>query len=162
MKDFLDIYIILKDKFSWNSRLYSLFEIQSESCKRSKLGILQHSVTFHLKHSCQIWYPNLTQSSDIRQNSDKSISYFRSIPCHNCRTSNDIDMKLGPVTKLDNKNMTTSKKKKKNGRWFHVSKLCHRSFSDIWPIWGNPVAWSVILTFSLMSTFSHTKAENRT
>ena len=53
------------------------------------------------------------QSSDIRQNSDKSISYFRSIPCHNCRTSNDIDMKLGPVTKLDNKNMTTSKKKKK-------------------------------------------------
>ena len=120
MKDFLDIYIILKDKFSWNSRLYSLFEIQSESCKRSKLGILQHSVTFHLRHSCQIWCPNLMQSSDIRQNSDKSISYFRSIPCHNCRTSNDIDMKLGPVTKLDNKNMTTSKKKKKK-KWTMIS-----------------------------------------
>ena len=26
---------------------------------------------------------------------------------HNCKTSNDIDMKLGPVTKLDKRNMTT-------------------------------------------------------
>ena len=29
--------------------------------------------------------------------------------CHNSRTSNDIDMKLGPVTKLDRKNMGTPK-----------------------------------------------------
>ena len=29
---------------------------------------------------------------------------------HNSRTSNDIDMKLVPVTKLDKKNMATSKK----------------------------------------------------
>ena len=28
---------------------------------------------------------------------------------HNSRTSNDIDMKLGPVTKLDKKNTATSK-----------------------------------------------------
>ena len=29
--------------------------------------------------------------------------------CHNCRTSDDIDMKLGRVTKLDKRNKTTSK-----------------------------------------------------
>ena len=29
--------------------------------------------------------------------------------CHNSRTSDDIDMKLGPVTKIDNTNKTTSK-----------------------------------------------------
>ena len=32
---------------------------------------------------------------------------------HNSRTSNDIRMKLGPVTKLDKRNKATSKKKKK-------------------------------------------------
>ena len=30
--------------------------------------------------------------------------------CHNSRTSDDIDIKLGPVTKLDKRNKTTSKK----------------------------------------------------
>ena len=30
--------------------------------------------------------------------------------CHNSRTRDDIDMKLGPVTKLDKRNKTTSKK----------------------------------------------------
>ena len=30
--------------------------------------------------------------------------------CHNYRTSDDIDMKLGPVIKLDKKSRTTSKK----------------------------------------------------
>ena len=30
--------------------------------------------------------------------------------CHNSRTSDDIDMKLGPATKLDKKNKTPSKK----------------------------------------------------
>ena len=29
--------------------------------------------------------------------------------CYNSRTSDDIDMKLGPVTKLDKRNKTTSK-----------------------------------------------------
>ena len=30
--------------------------------------------------------------------------------CHNSRTCNDIDMKLGPVTKLDKRNKTALKK----------------------------------------------------
>ena len=60
---------------------------------------------------------NLPQSSDIGQNSDRGISDFRisgqsliKENCHNSRTSDDIDMKLGPVTKLDKRNKTTSKK----------------------------------------------------
>ena len=30
--------------------------------------------------------------------------------CHNSKASNDIDIKLGPVTKLDKRNTETSKK----------------------------------------------------
>ena len=50
------------------------------------------------------------------RNSDGNISYFRISGqslisgFHNSRASDDIDMKLGPVTKLDNRNKTTSKK----------------------------------------------------
>ena len=51
------------------------------------------------------------------KNSDVGISDFpisgQSLikeNCHNSRTSDDIDMKLGPVTKLDKRNKTTSKK----------------------------------------------------
>ena len=61
--------------------------------------------------------PNLPQSPDIRQNSDGGISdfrvsgqYFIKLNCHNSITSNDVDMKLRPVTKIDKKNKTTSKK----------------------------------------------------
>ena len=56
-----------------------------------------------------------TQSPDIGQTSDGGISDFRisgqsliKENCHNFRTSDDINMKLGPVTKLDKKNNTTS------------------------------------------------------
>ena len=65
--------------------------------------------------------PNLAyltppHSLDVGKNSDGGISNFR-IPgqffikenYHNSRTSDDIDMKLGPVTKLDKRNKTTSK-----------------------------------------------------
>ena len=76
-----------------------------------------HSVTFYQTRSCQIWYSLLPQSPDIKQNSDGVISDFRisgqslvKRNCHNSRTSDDIDMKLGPVTKLDKRNKTTSKK----------------------------------------------------
>ena len=46
--------------------------------------------------------PDLPQSPDIRQ-------FLRNKNCHNSRTSNDVDMKLEPVTKLDKRNTTTSK-----------------------------------------------------
>ena len=56
------------------------------------------------------------QSPDIRQHSDGGISNFRisgqslaKENCHNSRTSDDIDMKLGPVTKLDKRKKTSKK-----------------------------------------------------
>ena len=55
--------------------------------------------------------PNSPQSSDIGQNSDVSLSYFRisgqsliKENCHNSRTSSNIDMKYGPITKRDKRN----------------------------------------------------------
>ena len=54
---------------------------------------------------------NTPQSPDIGQKSDGVISDFwissQSLikqNCHNSRTGNDIDMELGPVTKIDNRN----------------------------------------------------------
>ena len=59
----------------------------------------------------------MSQSLDIGQNSNGGISdFWISVQflikenCHNSRTSDDIDMKLEPVTKLDKRNKTTSKK----------------------------------------------------
>ena len=59
---------------------------------------------------------NSYQSPDIGQNSDRGISDFwisgQSLlkeNCHNSRTSDDIDIKLGPVTKLDKRNKIMSK-----------------------------------------------------
>ena len=59
----------------------------------------------------------MPQSPDIEQNSDGGISNFQISDqslikenCCNSRTSDDIDMKLGPVTKLDKRNKITLKK----------------------------------------------------
>ena len=54
---------------------------------------------------------NLPQSPDIEKNSDGCISNFGisgqcliKENCHNSRTSDDTDKKLGPVTKIDKRN----------------------------------------------------------
>ena len=59
---------------------------------------------------------NLALLTLPRQNSDWGISDFwitgqslMKINCHNSRTSDDIDMKLRPVTKIDKRNKTMSK-----------------------------------------------------
>ena len=56
------------------------------------------------------------RSPDIGQNSDRGISDFQisgqsltKVNCHNFRTSDDINIKLGPVTKSDKRNKTTSR-----------------------------------------------------
>ena len=71
---------------------------------------MRYSVTFDWRHSCQIWNPVLAPVSRYWENSDGGISGFwisgQSLikeNCHNFRTSNNIDMKLGPVTKLEKK-----------------------------------------------------------
>ena len=58
----------------------------------------------------------MSQSPDIAQNSDGGITDFwnsgQSLIKENClisRTSDDIDMKLGPVSKIDKRNKKTSK-----------------------------------------------------
>ena len=59
---------------------------------------------------------NSPHSPDIGKISDVGISDFRisgqsliKENCHNSRTSDNIDMKRGPVTKLDKRNKTASK-----------------------------------------------------
>ena len=59
----------------------------------------------------------MSQSPDIRKNSDGGISDLqisgRSLikeNCHDSRISDDIDIKFGPVTKLDKRNKITLKK----------------------------------------------------
>ena len=64
-------------------------------------------------HCAKCGIPNSLQSPDIGQNSDGyfrfldfwSVRYKRKLP--QLQTSIDIDMKLGPVTKLDEKNTAT-------------------------------------------------------
>ena len=58
----------------------------------------------------------MPQSPDVRKNSDRGISDFRisgqsltKENCHNSRTSDDIYMKLEPVTKLNKRNKTSKK-----------------------------------------------------
>ena len=59
---------------------------------------------------------DLPQFPDIGLNSDGGISYFWipaesliKVNCQNSRTSDNIDMKLGPVTKFNKRNKTLSK-----------------------------------------------------
>ena len=79
----------------------------------------------------------MSQSPDIGQKSDRGISDFwisgQSLiktNCHNSGTSDDIDMKLRPVTKIDMKNETTSKTFDDNVM------LENYDFIDIFPIYG--------------------------
>ena len=75
-------------------------------------------------YCCQIWhirakfgFPNSPQFPDIGQNSDGGMSDLRisgqsliKVNCLNSRTSGDIEVKLGPVTKLYKRSDTKSKK----------------------------------------------------
>ena len=59
----------------------------------------------------------MPQFSDIGQNSKRGISYFQisslsfiNENCHNSGTSNDTDVKLAPVAKLEKSNTTALRK----------------------------------------------------
>ena len=76
---------------------------------------MQYSVTF-IRNIGSKFVPNLLQSPYGRQNRDRGISDFRIFGqfyikknFHNSRTSNNTDMKVGPVTNLDKRNTSTSK-----------------------------------------------------
>ena len=73
---------------------------------------------------------NLAQTPDNGQNSDGGISDFQisgqfliKQECHNSRTSDDIDMKLGPVIKHEKGNKMTSKKLNMTSCWQVVTTL---------------------------------------
>ena len=97
----------------WDNFTLCWFSLNnSEMLKWWNHDILQHFVR---DIYAKFGIPNLPQSPDIGQNPDKGISNFwisgRSlikVNCHNCRTSDDIDIKFGPVTKLDKRSKTTS------------------------------------------------------
>ena len=108
-------------------------------CSIQKLFIRDICVKFGI--------PNSPQSPDIDQNSDGGISifsvtgeFFINENGHSSRTSHDIDMKLSPVTKLDERNTVTSKK---NWSWRHVGNynvILWQCLSDLWPICSYPGA----------------------
>ena len=114
---------------------------------------------------------NSSQSPDIGQNSDRGISDFgisgQSLiteNCHNSRTSDDIVMKLGPVTKLYKRNKTTLTNITLTSCWEIVTSL---SFSGILANLEQsreriPDTNSAKVMFSVTVTFCRTKTENRT
>ena len=93
----------------------------------------------------------------MERNSDGSISDFQisgqsfiEENYHNSRTSNDIDVKPGPVTKLEKKNTVISKKSDDGVILEFVTRL---SFLDLWPIWSNSEVG--VRTYSLQKLHFH-------
>ena len=96
--------------------LFSFFN-SLKSCKTCKLITLKLLIR---DTSANFGIRDWLQSPDIGQNSSKDLFSFQnsghflnknfaSKNCHYSRVSNDIDMKLGPLSKLGKKNMMTSK-----------------------------------------------------
>ena len=128
---------------------------------------MRYSVTFIWDILAKFGVPNLSQSPDIGQNSDGSISdfwvsveSFINKNCNNSRTSQYIDMKLGSVIKLTKGDTSASKK-------FHdyvMSVNCDVRFMVNLQLSASriPNGWSIKFTFSLLVTFYLTEHENRT
>ena len=113
---------------------------------------------------------NSPQSPDIGQNSDRGISDFQIFGqslikenCHNSRTSDDIDMKFGPVTKLDKRNKTTSKKLTSTSCRKIVTSLSFFGFLvNLEQSGGRILDTKSTKIYSVKVTFCLTKTENRT
>ena len=87
--------------------------------------------------SLETFVPNLVSitrpSPQVSGKTQTGVFLIKENRC-NSRTSDDIDMELRPLTKLDTRNKIRSK----NWRWHHVGKLwrrCH--FFDLWRSWSN-------------------------
>ena len=118
-KDAVDIRVPIKREYLRSKQNPFINKnISKATMYRTRLGngILQHLVDFIRNIYAKFSIPNSLQSPDIGQNSDVGISDFRISDqslikenYHNSRTSDDTDMKLGAVTKIDKRNKTTSK-----------------------------------------------------
>ena len=78
--------------------------------------------------------------------------------CHNSKTSNDIDVKLRPVTKIDRRKTARSKQEQKIYDFMSAIVTSLLFFF----IYSQFEALPVKLTFSLIASFYLTKTENRT
>ena len=86
----------------------------SETVKAVTLAFCSIQKYFVRDICAKFGIPNLLQSPDFGQNSNGGISDFQisgqsliEENCYNSRTSDDIDMKLGPVTDFDKRNNRT-------------------------------------------------------
>ena len=84
--------------------------------------------------------------------------------CHSSTTNDGINMKVGPVTKLDKRNKTTSNKCDASLCRKIVTSLPFFQFTTNLEQSGRqiPDAYSVKLVFSLIVIFRLTKTKNRT
>ena len=89
----------------------------SETVKAITMAFCNIQISFIRNTRVKFDMPNSLQSPDIGQNSERGFSDCQICGqslikenVYNSRTSDDIDIKLGPVTKLDKRNKTTSKK----------------------------------------------------
>ena len=128
---------------------------------------MQHSETFYLRYSRQIW---LSQSPDSGQNSDCGICDLwilgHSFIKHNCRfsrTNDDIAIQLRPVNKLDQRNKTTSKKFGGDVMLEYCDTIVFfRIFGQFGELRRPDSCHRVCKSYSLVTLiFRHTKAENR-
>ena len=90
----------------------------SETAKAVNLAFCSIQHYFIRDIGAKFGIHNSPQSPDIGQNSDEGISDFQisgqsliKENCYNSRTSDGIDMKFGPVTKLDKGNKKKRQKK---------------------------------------------------
>ena len=114
----------------------------SETVKTLTLAFCSIQLYFIRNFFAKFGIPSLPCSIDIEQNSDGCISDFRisgqfliKRNCHNSRTSDNIDIKFEPVTKLDKKNKTTTQKLKMRSCQKIVTTL---SFFNVQPNYSNP------------------------
>ena len=108
---------------------------------------------------------------DFGQNSDGGISDFRisgqfltKENCYNSRTSDDIDMKIEPVTRLDKRNKTKLQNLTMTSCREIVTLLSFFGFFANSEQSGDWIAEteSAKVIFSVIGTFCLTKSENRT
>ena len=113
----------------------------------------------------------MLQSPDIGQNSDGDISDFRisgqsliKENCYNSTTSDNIDVKFGPVNKIDKRNKTASKKLAMTS---YQKLVTSSSFFGFLANLEQSRGWipdreSAEVMFPVTVTFCLTKTENRT
>ena len=108
----------------------------------------------------------MPESPDIGQNSDRGISNFQisgqsfiKENCHNFRTSDNIDIKLGPVTKLYKRNQATAEEIDDEA----MSANCDVNFFfQIYDqFWAIQEPDSAKLTFLLIVSFYLTKSKKK-